>query len=134
IGAPYDPKTRKGVVGRNYAYQTLGAVQVFYDESVNINPFMRSGANGVVIADFVSDNFDHGPLGFLGGAYLGEVMSHGRPIEFHPVPPGTPRWGSAWKRAVARHYNHTVSMSTHGSSISTWYNYLDLDPTYRDAW
>ena len=134
IGAPYDPRTRKGVVGRNYAYQTVSAVDVFYDEAVNINPFMRSGACGTVIADFVSDNFDHGPHGFVGGGYIGDVMSHGRPIEFHPTPPGTPQWGSAWKRAVARHYNHTVSINVHASSLATWHNYLDLDPTYKDAW
>ena len=24
IGKPYDPKTREGVVGRNYSYQTTG--------------------------------------------------------------------------------------------------------------
>ncbi|MEN3354865.1 MAG: gluconate 2-dehydrogenase alpha chain, partial [Betaproteobacteria bacterium] len=134
IGTPYDLASGKGVVGRNYAYQTTSSVQVFYDDSVNINPFMRSGANGTLIADFVSDNFDHGPLGFIGGAYVGEVMTHGRPIEFHPTAPGTPSWGSAWKKAVAQHYNHTSVLSIHGSSISTRQNYLDLDPTYKDAW
>jgi gluconate 2-dehydrogenase alpha chain len=133
IGTPYDPSTGKGVVGRNYTYQTTSGVQVFYDESVNINPFMRSGANGTVIADFVSDNFDHGPLGFLGGGFIGETMTNGRPIEFHPTPPGTPAWGSAWKKAVVQHYNHTSSVNTHGSSIAVRENYLDLDPTYKDA-
>ncbi|MDB5856936.1 MAG: choline dehydrogenase and related flavoprotein-like protein [Ramlibacter sp.] len=134
IGTPYDPARGKGVVGRSYAYQTMSAVQVFFDRDVNINPFMRSGANGTLIADFVSDNFDHGPLGFVGGAYVGEVMSHGRPIEFHPTPPGTPAWGSAWKRAVVDHYNHTSVINIHGSSTSAKQNYLDLDPTYKDAW
>jgi gluconate 2-dehydrogenase alpha chain len=95
---------------------------------------MRSGANGTVMADFVSDNFDHGPLGFVGGAYIGEVMSHGRPIEFHPTPPGTPAWGSAWKKAVVQHYNHTSVLNVHGSSTASRRNYLDLDPTYKDAW
>jgi len=134
IGTPYDPKSGTGVVGRNYAYQTTSAVQVFYDEKVNINPFMRSGANGTVIADFVSDNFDHGPHGFVGGAYIGEIMTHGRPIEFHPTPPGTPSWGAQWKKAVVRHYNHTSVLNIHGSSVATTRNYLDLDPTYKDAW
>jgi gluconate 2-dehydrogenase alpha chain len=134
IGTPYDPRKRKGVVGRNYAYQTMSGAKVFYDESVHINPFMRSGACGTVIADFVSDNFDHGPLGFVGGGYIGETMSHGRPIEFHPVPEGTPKWGAQWKRAVARHYNHTSTLGVHASSMATWGNYLDLDPTYKDAW
>ena len=134
IGTPYDPQSGKGTVGRNYAYQTTSAVQVFFDEKVNINPFMRSGASGTVISDFVSDNFDHGPLGFVGGAYIGEVMSHGRPIEFHPTPSGTPKWGADWKKAVVKHYNHTSDLSIHGSSVASRGNYLDLDPTYKDAW
>jgi gluconate 2-dehydrogenase alpha chain len=134
IGRPYDPATGRGVVGRNYAYQTMSYPQVFYDESVNINPFMRSGANGTVIADFAGDNFDHAPLGFIGGAYIGEIMTNGRPIGFHPVPPGTPSWGSAWKQAVVRHYNHTSTINVHGSSVATRQNYLDLDPIYKDAW
>lgn len=134
IGTPYDPGTGRGDVGRNYAYQTMGSVEVFYDGDVNINPFMRSGANGTVITDFAGDNFDHGPLGFIGGAYIGETMTNGRPIGFHPIPPDTPPWGSAWKRAVARHYNHTSVLTVHGSSVATRHNYLDLDPTYTDAW
>jgi gluconate 2-dehydrogenase alpha chain len=134
IGTPYDPKTGKGVVGRGYAYQTQSAVQVFYDQQTNINPFMRSGANGTLISDFVSDNYDRGPLGFIGGAYIGEIMTNGRPIEFHPTPPGTPAWGAEWKKAVVRHYNHTSVILLSGSSVSTTSNYLDLDPTYKDAW
>jgi gluconate 2-dehydrogenase alpha chain len=134
IGEPYDPKTGKGVVGRNYAYQTQSSVNVFYDQKVNINPFMRSGANGTLISDFVGDNYDRGPLGFVGGAYIGEIMPHGRPIEFHPTPPGTPPWGADWKKAVVRHYNHSSIVLLSGSSVSTTRNYLDLDPTYKDAW
>lgn len=134
LGTPYDPQTGKGVVGRNYAYQTMSAAQVFFNENININPYMRSGACGTVVSDFVSDNFDHGPLGFVGGAYIGEVMTNGRPIEFHPTPPGTPAWGSAWKKSVIKHYNHTSVLNVHGSSMPCTRNYLDLDPTYRDAW
>jgi gluconate 2-dehydrogenase alpha chain len=134
IGKPYDPRTGEGTVGRNYAYQTTSGVQVFYDEGVNINPFMASGANGTLIDDFSGDNFDHGPHRFIGGGYIGALMTNGRPIEFHPTPPGTPTWGQDWKDAVARHYNHTVALSVHGSSVADRSNYLDLDPTYKDAW
>lgn len=134
IGQPYDPATGEGNVGRNYSYQTMSSVSVFYDESRNINPFMGAGAMGVAIDDYNGDNFDHGGLGFVGGAYIAANTTGGRPIEYHPVPPGTPRWGLDWKRAVARHYNHTVGISCHGSSMSTAHNYLDLDPTYRDVY
>jgi gluconate 2-dehydrogenase alpha chain len=134
VGKPYDPATGKGTVGRNYAYQTMSTVASFFDEDVNINPFMASGASGTLINDFAGDNFDHAGLGFLGGAFIGAVNTNGRPIQYHPVPPGTPAWGKDWKRAVAKHYNHTVMFSLHGSSMSQRQNYLDLDPTYKDAW
>ena len=134
IGKPYDSKTGEGVIGRNYAYQTTGDVFVFYEESVNINPFMAAGASGTLIDDFNDDNFDHGPHGFIGGSYIMSALTNGRPIEFHPTPPGTPEWGKEWKAAIRRHYNHTAHMLIHGSSMPTRTNYLDLDPTYRDAW
>jgi gluconate 2-dehydrogenase alpha chain len=134
IGKPYDPKTEEGTVGKNYAYQTMSSVNVFYDENTIVNPFMASGANGTLIDDFAGDNFDHGPHKFIGGAYIGAIMTNGRPIEFHPTPPGTPAWGLEWKKAVAQHYNHTVPINIHGSSAASRWNYLDLDPTYKDAW
>jgi gluconate 2-dehydrogenase alpha chain len=134
IGKPYDPKTGEGVVGRNYTYQTTGGPTVFMDDSININPFMASGANGTMIDDFGGDNFDHSQLRFIGGQYVGAIMTNGRPIEFHPTPPGTPAWGLEWKRAVARHYNHTIEIQQHGTSAASRLNYLDLDPTYKDAW
>jgi gluconate 2-dehydrogenase alpha chain len=134
IGTPYDPATGQGVVGRNYSYQTTSSVAAFFDQDIVINPFMASGASGTVINDLAADNFDHGNLGFIGGAYVGAVNSHGRPIEYQPVPPGTPAWGKSWKQAVVKHYNHTVRLSIHGSSVSQRQNHLDLDPTYRDAW
>jgi gluconate 2-dehydrogenase alpha chain len=134
IGEPYDPRTGKGVVGRNYSYQTTGGPTVFMDESININPFMASGATGTVIDDFGGDNFNHSNLGFIGGQYIAGTMTGGRPIEFHPTPPGTPEWGLEWKRAVAQHYNHTITIVQHGTSTASRLNYLDLDPTYKDAW
>jgi gluconate 2-dehydrogenase alpha chain len=134
IGKPYDPKTGEGAVGRNYTYQTTGGPTAFFDEDTNINPFMASGANGTMIDDFGGDNFDHSQLGFIGGQYVGAIMTGGRPIEFHPTPPGTPNWGLGWKQAIARHYNHTVAIQQHGTSTASLLNYLDLDPTYKDAW
>ena len=68
IGTPYDPRTGEGVVGKNYAYQTMSGVNVFFDDKV-INPFIGAGALGIAIDDFNGDNFDHTGLGFIGGGY-----------------------------------------------------------------
>jgi len=133
IGKPYDPKANSGVVGRNYAYQIVSSVNVFYDDKYT-NTFVGAGALGMGIDDFNGDNFDHGGLGFIGGGYLACWTTNGRPIETHPTPKGTPRWGGKWKKAVADNYLKQTAISTHGAVMSFRDNYLDLDPTYRDIY
>jgi gluconate 2-dehydrogenase alpha chain len=132
IGVPYDPKTGEGVVGKNYAYQTMSSVNVFFDDKL-INPFIGAGALATVIDDFNGDNFDHGGLGFIGGAYIAGMITGGRPIEMIYTPQGTPNWGLQWKHAAAKNYLRSFNFSIHGSSMSTRGNYLSLDPTYRDV-
>jgi gluconate 2-dehydrogenase alpha chain len=132
IGQPYDPKTGKGVVGRNYAYQITSSVDVFLNE--NLNPFMGAGALGQAVDEFNSDNFDHGPEGFVGGGYIALWTTGGRPILQHHLPKDTPKWGSAWKKAMHENYLNSTSIATHGSVMSYRDAYLDLDPTYRDAY
>jgi gluconate 2-dehydrogenase alpha chain len=133
IGEPYDYKTGKGAVGKNYCYQVgAGAVTVFFEDK-EINPFMAAGAHGVLIDDFNGDNFDHGGLGFFGGAWIQAGPTNGRPILTRPVPPGTPRWGRDWKQATAKWYNHAFSIGASGCNYAHRENFLDLDPTYRDA-
>jgi len=134
IGQPYDPATGEGVVGRNYTHQTTSGVGLFFDESVHLNPFMGAGAAAVTMDDFCADNFDHGPLGFVGGGYIQVQVVSGAPISYHPVPSGTPAWGAAWKEAVRRYYNHSASITITGAAQPWRGAYLSLDPTYRDAW
>lgn len=133
IGQPYDPTTGEGVVGKNYAYQVTSSVAVYFEDKI-LNNFMGAGACGVLIDDFNGDNFDHTGLGFMGGGYVLTQITGARPIQTHPTPPGTPRWGSEWKKAVARYYNRAFAISTSGGVFSYRDNYLDLDPTYRDAY
>jgi gluconate 2-dehydrogenase alpha chain len=132
IGKPYDPATGEGVVGKNYAYQTMSSVNVFFDDKI-INPFIGAGALATVIDDFNGDNFDHSGLGFIGGAYIAGMITGGRPIEMIYAPNGVPAWGLAWKQAAAKNYLRSFNLSIHGSSMSCRTNYLDLDPTYRDV-
>lgn len=131
IGRPYDPQSGSGVVGKNYAYQIMSSVDVFFDDKL-MNPFIGAGALGMVVDEFNGDNFDHSKLDFVGGGYIYLLTTNGRPIETHPVPEGTPAWGSKWKKAVADNYLKTVKIGTHGGVTSHRDAYLDLDPTYRD--
>jgi gluconate 2-dehydrogenase alpha chain len=135
IGTPYDPVSNKGVIGRNFTHQTISDVESFFDRSKFIfNPFIASGSIGMCIDKFNGDNFDHGPHGFVGGGYMGQVQTNGRPIQTAPIPPGTPKWGAKWKNAVRDNYLSALKPGTgvHGSMYSYRDVYMDLDPIYRD--
>src|SRR6201747_2579481 len=109
IGKPYDPATGEGTVGRNYAYQTGSGSTAFFEDA-KFNPFAAAGSLGAALDDYNSDNFDHGPHGFVGGASITSAYTNGRPIQYHPVPRGTPAWGSQWKKAVKETYQRVTSV------------------------
>ncbi|OZI52128.1 GMC family oxidoreductase [Bordetella genomosp. 5] len=134
IGKPYDPQTGEGTVGKNYAYQMNGAVNVLLPKGTQLNPFVGTGAGGVSMDDLNGDQFDHGPLGFLGGASIRHVRYGGRPIKQTPTTPGTPSWGSAWKANVQDTYQRYMTIGISGSVMSYRDAYLSLDPTYKDAY
>ncbi|MDQ1120996.1 gluconate 2-dehydrogenase alpha chain [Pseudoxanthomonas sp. SORGH_AS 997] len=133
IGTPYDPASNTGVVGRNFAYQNMATVKAFFGRDVHSNEFIGAGGNGVAIDDFNADHFDHAAAGFVGGSPMWVNQAGVKPISGIALPAGTPGWGQAWKRAVAEHYTHTVSMDAHGAHMSYRSNYLSLDPTYTDV-
>jgi gluconate 2-dehydrogenase alpha chain len=135
IGTPYDPSTGNGVVGKNYAYQMCGITTAFFGEDVQINPFIGAGAAGLrAIDEFNSDHYDHSKVGFIGGATIYAGGTGGRPIEQMLLPPTAPRWGSAWKAAVRKHYRHSAPITLQGTVMSYKDRYLSLDPTYKDQY
>jgi len=98
-----------------------------------MNPFVGAGASGTVIDDFDGDNFDHGPLGFVGGASINCINTGGRPIQQLSLPPGAPNWGAGWKKAAKENYIYQAGVGSQGSVMAYRDNYLDLDPTYKDV-
>ena len=132
IGEIYNPETQKGLVGKNYSYQTGTGAQLFFEGS-HFNPFMATGGTGMGADDFnINLDFDHTKGNFVGGASLSAGGTNGRPIEYRPLPPGTPRWGSEWKKGVSKWYNSAMSISSSGSVMANRNNFLDLDPTYKN--
>lgn len=135
IGKPYDPIANHGVIGRNFTHRTTSDVLGFFDKArFNFNPFIASGGAGMCIDEFNGDNFDHGPLGFVGGGVIGQMQSGAPPIETNAIPPGAPRWGAQWKQALRDSYLSTVTpgLGVQGSFYAYRDIYLDLDPTYTD--
>jgi gluconate 2-dehydrogenase alpha chain len=133
IGEPYDPTTGKGVIGRNYCYQTGAGATLFF-EGRHFNPFISAGGSNVTIDDYnINLDFDRGPHGFVGGYNIGGGFNTPLPIGHRPVPSGTPQWGKAWKAATAKYYQMAMQIGASGSVMANRYNCLDLDPTYRNA-
>ena len=133
IGKPYDPASGEGVVGRNFAYQTMATVTPFFEDR-RLNAFAGAGAMGVTIDDFNGDNFDHSKLDFISGGYICATTTGARPITQTTLPQGSRRWGAGWKKAMKDWYDRSVPIICHGSSMARRQNHIDLDPTYRDVY
>lgn len=127
----YDPVTGEGVLGKNYGYQMTGGTTLFFKDA-HFNPFVGHGANGTCIDDFAISQIDFEKEGFIGGAYWRSGTYNGQPIRSLSLPSGTPAWGAGWKKAIGEWYGHSMSISTHGSTMVYKNNHLDLDPTYRN--
>ncbi|WP_240374467.1 GMC family oxidoreductase [Bacillus piscicola] len=133
LGTPYNPEKGTGHVGRGYCYQiNAGSTGFFEDEQ--FNTFMGAGSLGIAVDDFNGDNFDHAGLDFIHGG-VGSVTQTGkRPIATNPVPPGTPAWGKEFKQKSIHYFTRNLGIGFQGASMPYQYNYLDLDPTYKDAY
>ena len=134
IGEAYDAASGKGQLGRNLTHQAVApGVSLFFDRP--LNRFMGSGACGIVIRDLDGDNFDHAPLDFLRGAYIAAFSRGNPPIAtFGVVPPSVKAtWGSEWKQAAIEAFDSTASFGISGEHLAYRTNYMDLDPTYKDA-
>jgi gluconate 2-dehydrogenase alpha chain len=134
IGVPYNPDTGEGVVGRNFAYQLLSSVNLFFDKDVWINQFIGAGGCGQAIDDFNSDNFDHGPHKFIGGGVIWGRQTGNGPVRGIPLPKGSPKWGSEWKKLAVDNWAHTGRIEAQCSNMPYRQCFMDLDPTYRDAY
>ncbi len=135
IGKKYDPKTKTGVIGRNFHGQFnstfLGARGFFEDKKFNLH--MGGGALGATFSDLAGDNLDTSDLDFIHGGGV-EIRQYGDgPINNNPVPKGTPTWGEEFKEKSLHYHNRSLQL-WYTPAVMPWeQNYLDLDPTYKDA-
>ncbi|UVI30810.1 GMC family oxidoreductase [Paenibacillus spongiae] len=133
IGKPYNPSTGAGVIGKNYAYQVIKGASVGFFENEQFNNFAGAGSLGVNLDDYNGDNFDHSDLKFIHGGSISLSQTGQRPILNNPVPGGTPTWGPDFKKNSLKYANRALSVGGQGSSMSFRHHFLDLDPTYKDA-
>lgn len=133
IGRPYDPETGTGVVGKNYAYQVQKGNAIGFFEDMQFNLFAGAGSLGVNLDDYNGDNFDHSDLNFIHGGSISHTLTGQRPIQNNTVPEGTPKWGKEFKANSLKYANSVLRVGGQGASMPFRHHYLDLDPTYKDA-
>ncbi|HJF33236.1 MAG TPA: GMC family oxidoreductase [Sporosarcina psychrophila] len=134
LGQPYNPKTGKGSIGKNYCYQVSTGFSMAFFEDKEFNLYAGAGALGMEIPEFVGDNFDHTNENFIHGAGIRMFQYGARPIANNVVPSGTPNWGPEFKKQSIKYANSYLKVASQGASMPHQNNFLDLDPDYKDAY
>ena len=126
-----------GHLGKHIMAHMMVPVFVTFQDRY-VNNFMGPSAQKHSIDDFNADNFDHGGLGFIRGAQIsiGTPTLEGGPISASYItpPPGTPRWGAAYRDFLARNYARHGAMVGQTENLPYPDQTIDLDPHVRDAW
>jgi len=71
----------------------------------------------------IDARFDFTPIGFALSGY-----------DTGGLPPGTPKWGKAYKAVLEHNYTRTAQFVSHGTSLPVESNSFSLDPELKDAW
>jgi choline dehydrogenase-like flavoprotein len=118
-----------GLVGKYLMLGNGASASGLFDHPLNEYKGMVSGA---AIVDYVPSDPKRG---FYGG---GRMTSRGQatPISFglNGLQPGSPTWGSAYKKALRDEANHKMSIQCFVTQLPLETNRVDLDPEVRDAW
>lgn len=133
IGKPYDPYTNEGTIGRNYSYQNLNRVVLFFGKEVQANQFIGIGGAGTTMDNLNGNQLDNAKAGFVGGGIIWARQPGAGPVRGINVPPGTPAWGTQWKQAASDAFRHSFYFEVQGACMSYRQHYLSLDPTYKDG-
>jgi gluconate 2-dehydrogenase alpha chain len=120
-----------GQVGKHYMTKMFAHVDGFFPDMI-FNRHTGPAAQGVVLDDFVSDDFDSVAQGFVGGATLG-AENQFLPIQIsrEALPPNTQRWGKPYKDHL-RQWQHFGVVRIQSDALPYAVHTIDLDPHHRD--
>jgi choline dehydrogenase-like flavoprotein len=118
-----------GVVGRYLMLGNTVSANGLFEHPLNDYKGLVTGA---AIVDFVPTDPKRG---FYGG---GRMTARGfdTPINYalRGLSPGSPRWGSAYKKALAAEANHKMTITSFVTQLPLDTNRVDLDPDVKDDW
>ncbi len=97
---------------------------------------------GFAVSRILHDFYELDPakVGFYGGGGL-DARFDLMPISFAlsaygfgGLPPGTPKWGSEFKKVLSHNFTRTMEVLGHGTALPVEANSFSLDPEITDAW
>jgi choline dehydrogenase-like flavoprotein len=118
-----------GLVGKYLMPNSAAIAYGVFDEPLN-------DYKGFAVSRIFQDFYElDNRLGIFGGGGL-DARFDLTPIGFatQGLPPGTPRWGKAFKNALHQNFTRTMQIFCHGSSLPVETNSFSLDPDLKDAW
>jgi len=119
-----------GLVGKYLMPNSSAIAYGVFDEPLND---YKGYAVSRVFHDFYE--LDAKKLGFFGGGGL-DARFDFTPVGFamNGLPPGTPRRGREFKKALQQNFTRTMEIFCHATSLPVATNSFSLDPDVKDAW
>jgi choline dehydrogenase-like flavoprotein len=116
-----------GKVGKYLMFNSASFSGALFEQQLND---YRSVAATRVVQDFYEMDPKHGIYG--GGGM--DARFDFSPIAFGQagLPPDEPKWGSAYKKALAKYFTRSMFILTHGTSLPVETNNITLDPKLKD--
>jgi gluconate 2-dehydrogenase alpha chain len=121
----------RGQLGKCFMTKMFAHVDGFFPDII-FNRHTGPAAQGLVVDDFFSAEFDSFKHGFIGGATLGAEQQF-LPIQIsrEALPPDVQRWGKPYKDHL-RQWQHFGVVRIQPDTLSYHSNFVDLDPHFRD--
>ncbi len=118
-----------GMVGKHLMFNGLSYAHARFAEPLN-------EFKSVQVTRVVMDFYETDPArGFYGGGGI-DARWQWFPVLFglSGLPPGSPTWGSAYRRMLGDYFNHTMDVNGHATSLPMERNSITLDPDLKDRW
>jgi choline dehydrogenase-like flavoprotein len=119
-----------GLVGKYLMPNSSAIVNATFEEPLND---YKGFAVSRIFHDFYE--MDLQKTGIYGGGGV-DARFDLTPVSFalSGLPPGTPRWGKEFKKALRQNFTRTMQLFCHGTSLAVASNSFSLDPDVKDAW
>jgi gluconate 2-dehydrogenase alpha chain len=144
VGAPYNPTTVTGSLGRGTQYgvppPSVASVTGTLNIGGNLYPAGNAEGGGIDILDLADDNFDHTGLNFIGGGMLRMGVYPGSgPANMTNIAGavGAASMGSQFKASLKDYYllkTTPVTLGMDGPELENTTSNVDLDPHHNDIY